>query len=152
MNVEKTYPLCIAAKAAQLKNREFRRQVENNFIPLQGCDRPSTGTGVPTGYSRRRIAQAAITKSMTLEGVSISTAASAALSFTDEGQTGRAPGELFPCGQTLLTLDAGVASVRNVFHDTPIMDVTKHGACTIIVDLNRVVEKVDTVLDSQKAN
>ena len=65
MHVEPTYPLPIAAKAAGLKYREFRRHVENDFITLQGCDRKSTGTGVPTGYSRRRILQAPSTRSRT---------------------------------------------------------------------------------------
>jgi hypothetical protein len=152
MHVEKTYPLQIAAKAAQLKSREFRRQVDNDFITLQGCDRASTGTGVPTGYSRRRILQAATMKQITPLDVSVSTASAAALTFSDEGQTGRAPGQCFDHGRTLLVLDSEGSIIKNVFHDTPWTDISKHGACVIIVDLNRVVEQVDSELNkhSQK--
>jgi hypothetical protein len=150
MRVEPTYPLPIAAKAAGLKYREFRRHVENDFITLQGCDRKSTGTGVPTGYSRRRILQAATIKSMTLNEVSISKVAAAALLFSDEGQTGRAPGELFPCGRTILVSTPDGSAVLNVFHDTPLGDLMKHGACATIVDLNRIVDQVDSILNESK--
>ena len=146
---EKTYPLPIAAKAAGLKYREFRRHIENGHIKLQGPDRVSSGTGMPTGYSRRRILQAAITKSLTLNGVKIVPAATAALSFSDKGQTGRAPGSVFPWGKSVLVVGVGPdgATVVNVFHDTTLTELSKHGACTVIVDLNRIVETVDAILN-----
>jgi hypothetical protein len=106
MNVVQTYPLHVAAKAARFNSREFRRQVNNGFIALQGCDRASTGSGDHAGYSRRRILQAATTKWVTALGVSFSTASVAALEFTDLGNINREPGELFEHGKTLLIIGA----------------------------------------------
>jgi hypothetical protein len=144
MNVIQTYPLHVAAKAARFKPRELRRQVNNGFIALQGCDRASTGSGVHAGSSRRRILQAATTKWLTDLGVSISTASAAARKFSDEGQTGRAPGELFEHGKTALILTPQGATVKNIFSDTSFSDVSSCSAC--VITLNRVVEQVDTVL------
>ncbi len=146
MNVGKTYPLRVAAEAAKYKEREFRRQVSNGFFKLRGCDRASTGSGDHIGYSRRRVLHAATTKWQTNLGVSISTASAASLKFSDEGQTGRAPGALFEYGKTILVIGPGGATVKNIFADTSLIDISDNAACTI-VDLNKVVEQVDTVLN-----
>src|SRR5216684_2685930 len=117
MNVGKTYPLRVAVEAAKYKEREFRRQVSNGFFKLRGCDRASTGSGDHIGYSRRRVLHAATTKWQTNLGVSISTASDAALKFSDEGQTGRAPGEVFEHGKSLLLVSPEGATVKNIFFD-----------------------------------
>jgi hypothetical protein len=65
MNVGSTYPLHIAAQAARMRPRELRRQVNNGFLKLQGCDRASTGSGDHAGYSLRRLLKAATMKSLT---------------------------------------------------------------------------------------
>jgi len=148
MNVGKTYPLHIAAEAAKYKEREFRRQVSNGFFELHGCDRASTGSGDHIGYSRRRVLQAATTKWLTNLGVSISTASDASLKFSDEGQTGRAPGELFKHGKTILVIGPEGATIRNIFSDTSLTDISDNAACAI-VNLNKVVESVDTVLNQE---
>jgi hypothetical protein len=144
MHVEKTYPLHIAAAAAQSKPREFRRKVDNGFLAFKGCDRASTGTGDPAGYSQRRILQAAIIKGAG-RLVSSSTASDAALKFTDEGNLGRAPGELYPHGRTVLLITPDDATVKNLFSYTSLSDVS-NSTWTVIVDLNRLAEQVSTVL------
>ena len=148
MNVGKTYPLHLAAKAAQYKEREFRRQVNNGFFKLQGCDRASAGSGDHIGYSRRRVLQAATTKWPTNLGVSISTASPAALRFSDEGQTGRAPGELFEHGKTILVIGPDGATVKNVAFDASLAEVSKRDVCTITVHLDKVVEQIEAVLNT----
>jgi DNA-binding transcriptional MerR regulator len=128
------------------------RWFDRGTIKQSRRDKASTGHGDHRQFSRNTVVQIAIARKLIELGIAAGRANDAASLFTDEGQTGRAPGELFSCGKTLLTLGPNGASVRNVFHDTPWSDLTKHGACTIIVDLNRVVEQVDSALDSQKAN
>jgi hypothetical protein len=147
MNVDKTYSLHDAAEAAQFNRREFRRQVNNGFFAFQGCDRASNGSGDHAGYSKRRILQAATAKWLTILGVAISTASDAALKFSDEGQTGRAPGELFDVGKTTLILTPEGATVRNIFHDTTFSDVCS--ACVIAVDLNLIVAQVNAALNKK---
>jgi hypothetical protein len=147
MNVVQTYPLHVAAKAARFKPREFRRQVNNGFIALQGCDRASTGSGDHAGYSRRRILQAATTKWLTALGVSFSTASAAALEFTDLGNIDREPGELFEHGKTVLLITPDDVTVKNIFPDTLFSDVSNCSACVITVDLSRVTEQVDKALN-----
>jgi len=148
MNVVQTYPLHVAAKAARFKPREFRRLVDNGFAALQGCDHISNGTGDKVGYSRRRILQAATIKWLTVLDVSTSRASRAAFEFSDVGNIGRAPGELFDHGKTILVVvGPDGATVKNIFSDTSFSDVSNCSACVITVDLNRVVEQVDTVLN-----
>jgi hypothetical protein len=94
------------------------------------------------------VLQAATTKWLTNLGVSISTASAAALKFSDEGQTGRAPGEVFQHGRTWLLIGPEGATVKSIFADTSLIDISDNTACTI-VDLNKVVELVDTVLNKE---
>jgi hypothetical protein len=91
--------------------------------------------------------QAATTKWLTALGVSFSTASAAALEFSDEGQTGRSPGELFEHGKTLLIIGPEGATVKNVFFDASWADVSS-SVCAISVDLSRVVQQVDAVLNN----
>jgi hypothetical protein len=148
MGVE-TFPLHVAAAAAQFTPKEFRRQVNNGPLKLQGCDRGSSGSGDPIGYSRRRILQAAITKRLTPLGVSPSAAARAAFQFSDEGQTGRRPGELFPNGKTLLLVSPEGATVKSVLYDAPHTDVTDRAVAAITIDLNRVAQEVDDFISKE---
>ena len=147
MNVGATYPLHTAAKAAGYRPREFRRLVDNGFAAMQGCDRTSTGTGDKAGYSRRRILQAATTKALTDLGVPTSRASHAAFQYSDVENIGRAPGKLYSHGKSLLFVSADSATVRNVFHDTSWTDITP-GTSVTIVDLNRVAERVDHLLNT----
>jgi hypothetical protein len=145
------YPLNIAALAARYKDREFRRYIDSGFFQMQRCDRASTGSGDHAGYSRRRIMQAAITKSLTNLGVSISTASAAALAFSDEGQTDRAPGELFEYGKTLLViLPDGSTTVKNVFGDASLEEISTDAACSIVVKINKIVAQVDAIIGTTK--
>jgi hypothetical protein len=148
MHVEKTYPLHVAAKAARYKEREFRRQVNNGFFRLQGCDRASSGSGDFAGYSRRRVLQAATTKCLTDLGVKISTASAAARKFSDEGQTGRAPSELFEHGKTVLVIGPGSTTVQNIFFDASLADVSKRAVSAVTVDLNQVAQQVDATINN----
>jgi hypothetical protein len=90
--------------------------------------------------------QAAITQTLNLHRVSVSYAARASFEFSDVGNIGRAPGELFGVGKTILVVRPDGATVKNIFSDTSFYDVSNCSACVITVDLNRVAEQVDTVL------
>ena len=96
--------------------------------------------------SRNRILQIAIIESLTGIGVALSAASEAALKFTDEGQAGRSPGELFEHGKTVLVIGPDGTTVKNVFFDASLADVSKRAFCVITVDLNKVVEMVDSTL------
>jgi hypothetical protein len=148
MNVNATYPLNVAARAAQMKEREFRRHVNNGFVKLQGYDRKPSGSGDRAGYSRRRILQAAIMKRVTGLGLPASIASAAALQFSDVGQTGRAAGDLFEHGKTLLIICHDGATVQNSLFDASLADVSRRGASLIIADLNKIVDQVDAALNS----
>jgi hypothetical protein len=59
---------------------------------------------------------------------------------------GRAPGESFEHGKTTLVIGPEVATVKNIFSDTSLTDISDDASC-IIVDLNKIVEQVDAVLN-----
>ena len=143
---EPTYRLPDAAKAAGYTKRKYRWRIEGGFFPTRGCDRTPNGSGSAAGYSRRHILHAATTKCLTDLGLSISVASDAALKFSDEGQTSRAPGETFAHGKSILTIGPDGATVRNFRFDAAFADVSNRGRCIIAVDLNRVADDVDAAL------
>jgi hypothetical protein len=145
MNVDATYPLSIAAKAAGFTERQIRRKRENGFLPLQRCDKPSTGSGDYAGYSRNRILQAAVMRWLAAVNVPASTASDAALKFSDEAQTGRGASECFAHGRTILAITDDGVSVLNVGYGDVLEDINR-SVCTVLIDLNRVSAQVDEIL------
>lgn len=150
MGVVTTYPLRVGARAAQIPTTTYRRWMDNKVVPLRSNDLNPGGSGQYCGLSRARILQAAITAALQKSGVSLSNAAKAALKFSDEGQTGRDPGELFKHAKTILVIGPEGATVQNVLFDATLTDVSNHGICIITVDLNRIVDSVDTILKETK--
>jgi hypothetical protein len=146
MNVDATYPLNIAAKAAGFTERQIRRKIEHGFLPLQRCDKTSTGRGDYAGYSRNRILQAAIMRWLAAVNVPASTASDAALKFSDEGQTGRAPGETFEYGKTILIITPDGTTVCNLDYSASLFDIPN--GVLIAIDLNKVVADVDAILNN----
>src|SRR6476620_10483189 len=82
MGVVKTYPLRVAAKAAQAPQRKQRRWIDTNVVPLRANKHKASGSGNRCGLSRARILQIAITEVLLKSGVSLSSAAKAAFEFS----------------------------------------------------------------------
>jgi DNA-binding transcriptional MerR regulator len=122
------------------------RWCDRGTIKQSRRDKASTGHGDHRQFSRNTIVQIAIARKLIELGISAGRANKAAAAFTDEGQTGRAPGALFSCGRTVLIISTAGARVRQTFHDTTLAEA---GTCSIILDLNWVVGSVDELL--QKA-
>ncbi len=148
MNSASTWPLRTVARAADMKPRALRQWFDTGVLKLRGNDRKSTGSGDHCGLSRQRAYQAAIVQHLNKHGVSVSRAAKAAFEFSDCGNTGRPPGELFEHGKTILILEPQGATVKNVFFAASLADISKRGVCVIVVDSNRIVEQVNTVLNN----
>jgi hypothetical protein len=150
MNVETTYPLGIAALAAQITPRKFRRWSET-VMPLRSNDVKAEGSGVYCGWSRNRVLQAAITQSLLKGGASLYNAAQAALQFSDQSNLTRPAGELFPMGKTYLVFGSdSPATVVNLDFDVRFSDLASRGASVTRVDLNAIVDQVDAVLNKSK--
>jgi hypothetical protein len=146
------YSMPVAVKAAQFPSLvEWRRQVFNGPIKLRNCDRETTGSGIPVGYSRRRILQAAIVRKLIPLGVTNRAAGRCALAFTDEGTSERAAGQLYPHGKTILCVSAQGAKVLNAMFDVTLADATDREVAAITIDLNQVVAQVDAVLNNESA-
>ncbi len=105
-------------------------------------DKLSCGSGDPHLKSFATIAQYFIVKKLTQLSVSPKDAARAARKFTDEGQPGRKPSELFEHFKTVLVVTEEGASVLNAGFDAKITDVTGHSDCAVIVDLNSIVKSL----------
>ena len=141
-----TWPLGIAACAAQTSTRTIRRWLDNGVIKLRrGQDVIANGSGSYCGLSRNRILQIALTQQLLATGMSRSRAASAALVFTDTGDEQRAPGELYPFGKTLLVVDR-TPQVINADFDARLTDLMPLSPCAIVVDCARITTCVDEVL------
>jgi hypothetical protein len=96
------------------------------------------------------VIQIAITLECSRLGVAPSRGAKAAFAFSDRGSAGRAIGELFPLGTTLLVgLATGENKVVNVPPDLSINDVLSKDASAFIVNCNSVVAKVTEKLSKQ---
>jgi hypothetical protein len=145
-----TWPLRTVALAASMKPRALRQWLDCKVMTLQGPDRKSTGHGDHCGLSRQRAYQAAIVQHLNKLGMSVSRAAAAAFEFSDRGNLGRQPGQLFEHGKTVLSISADGATVKNVFFDVSHSDVTDRAVAAITIDLHKVVETVDKILESNK--
>jgi hypothetical protein len=145
MTSAQTWRLRDVAQAAEMKPRALRQAFEIGALKLSGTDRKSTGSGSYVGISKPRAYQAAIMKHLHRSGLSIPHAARAAFEFSNVGNIDRAPGKCFEHGKTVLILTPQGATVRNIYPDTSFSEVSS-SACVIYVDLNRVVEQVNTVL------
>jgi hypothetical protein len=121
------------------------RWFDRGTIKQSRRDKASTGHGDHRQFSRNTVVQIAIARKLIELGIAAGRANKYAAVFTDEYQTGRSSGELFPCGKTFLIVGPEGAFVRNAFHDTLLSDVSKDGVC-MIVELNRVVEYVNSIL------
>src|ERR1700681_4623748 len=106
-----TWPLRVVAQAADMKPRALRQCFEIGALKLSGQDRRSTGSGSNIGLSKPRAYQAAVTKHLNRLGLSIPVAARMAFEFSDIGNIGRAPGNLFDHGKTLLIVGPKGATV-----------------------------------------
>lgn len=146
MTSAETWSLRSVAQAVDMNPRALRQCFEIGALKLTGKDKKSTGSGSYIGLSRARAYQAAITKHLNRLGLSIPHAARIALEFSDLGNIGRAPGELYGHGKTILAIGPDGPVVRNFFADTTLSDVSNSTACLITVNVNRVVEQVDAVL------
>jgi hypothetical protein len=142
-----TWRLRTVAQAADMNPRALRQAFEIGALKLSGNDKKSSGSGSYIGLSRPRAYQAAVMKHLHRAGLSIPRAAQMAAEFSDVGNIGRAPSELYDHGRTILVVGPEGATVRNIFSDTSFADVSNCSACLITVDLNKVVQQADTVLN-----
>jgi hypothetical protein len=149
MSVGTTYPLNTGSKAARTADRKIRRWIDSNVTPIRANDLKAAGSGSRVGLSRNRILQIAVTQALLKNGVSLSRAAKAALEFSDYGNNGRAAGQVFPRGKTVLVLSSNSAAVCNLDFSTSIFEMSNDGV-TICIDLNRISESVDAVLNNFK--
>jgi hypothetical protein len=150
MTSAQTWRLREVADAAQMKSRALRQCFQINALKLNGMDKPSGGSGQPVGLSRHRAYQAATMKHLHTMGLSIPNAARLAFEFSDVGNIGRAPGELFKTGKTVLVVGPDGTSVKNIFAATSFSDAINCSPCFITVNLNQIVEQVDAVLNARK--
>jgi hypothetical protein len=144
-----TWPLRTVALAADMKPRALRQWLDTRVMTLRGNDRKSTGHGDHCGLSRQRAYQAAIVQHLNKLGMTVSRAANAALEFTDCGNTGRAAGELYEHGKTMLLISPDGTTVKNLSYDAMLTDISNRAFCAITVDLNQIVEHVDFVLNNE---
>jgi hypothetical protein len=141
-----TWPLGIAANAANTTPRTIRRWMDNGVIKLKrGQDVIANGSGSYCGLSRNRILQIALTQDLIATGMSRSRAASAAVVFTDKGNAERAPGALYPFGKTLLVVDSD-PHVINADFDARLSEIIPLSPCAIVVDCARITATVDETL------
>jgi hypothetical protein len=151
MTSAQTWRLRDVADAAQMKPRALRQCFEIGALKLNGLDKPSGGSGQPVGLSRHRAYQAAAMKHLHNNGLSIPHAARIAFQFSDVGSMGRPPGSVFEHGRTVILVGPDGASIKNIFAATSFSDVISNcSPCFIAVDMNKIVEAVNTVLNERK--
>lgn len=146
----KHYPASVASKATGTPLKRIQSYLERNQIQLQPCDIHSPGSGLSRGYSMRRLLQIAITTQLTHIGVSASRASKAAYEFSDRANVGRAPGELFSQGRTLLVgLGYGQNKVFHIAPDQTLDDVIPREGASFVLDCGWVVKTLKKNLDIQ---
>jgi hypothetical protein len=143
------YTLGIAANAAGMTPRTYRRLIDTNILPLRCNDLKSQGSGDYIGLSRNRILQAATTQYLHESlHISLSAAAQAALTFSDESQPGRAAGDCFAIGKTLLVVRPTGTVVINPQFGADSTDLADDCFGCTFVDCGKIAKQVDTILNT----
>jgi hypothetical protein len=143
----KTYTAEAVADATGASPSTLQRYVQK-ITPFQPCDGQSRGSGDKRLYSTRRVIQTAITLECARLGISPSRGGKAAFNFSDRGSAGRAIGELYPLGTTLLVgFPTGESKVINVPPDLTLPDVLSTDGAVFIINCNNVVAKVTEKLN-----
>jgi DNA-binding transcriptional MerR regulator len=111
------------------------------------------GTGRPRTFTRDDIIRVALVAELVRLGVSVSEAAKAAATFSDDAGADRDAAELFPNGRTVLIVDADGARVINVEVPRETFDAAMNATygetrAVIAVVVNTVVARVDAGLAS----
>ena len=143
MTNARTWRLRDVAAAVQMQPRALRQCFEIGALKLSGEDVRSSGSGHFVRLSKPRAYQAGTMKQLHRLGLSIPHAARMAFTFSDEGNIGRKPGELFDHGMTILSVDQNGATVKNLFSFS---EAT--GACVAFVRMNEIVDQVNIALDN----
>jgi hypothetical protein len=143
----KTYTAAVAAEASGASASTLQRYA-NHHLRFQPCDGESRGSGDKRQYSTRRVIQTAIMVECSRLGISAARAERASFEFSDRGNSGRAVGELFPLGRTVLMgLADGQSKVINIPPDLTIADVLSSDGAAFIIDCGNVVAKVTKELN-----
>jgi hypothetical protein len=133
---------------------QLSQWLDRGVIKLGEGDLDSNTSGVARQFSRSRVYQVAIAYDLTGTGVNATIAAKAASVFVDQGQPGRAAGELFASGKTMLVHTSGGTRIVNS-HDGDGFGVALHVAygdvSNVIVDCGALVARVDTALSGSRA-
>jgi hypothetical protein len=138
-----TYLAAVAAEAAGVSASDLQRYANQGHLTFQPCDGESRGSGDKRQYSTRRVIQTAIISECRRLGISPSRAGRAAFEFSDRGSPGRAVGEIYPLGRTVLMgLADGQSKVINIPPDLTIADVLTNDGAAWIIDCGNVVAKV----------
>jgi hypothetical protein len=142
-----TYRAAIVAEATGASVATLIRYGKEN-TKLQPCDKRANGSGAL--YSTRRVMQIALTVECSRLGIAPSRGGKAAFEYSDRGNPGRAVGELYPIGATLLVgFPNGQNKVINIPPDKSISDVLSDDSAVFIVNCNHVVAKVTDKLSKK---
>ena len=127
-------------RATHVSATTLSRWLDRRAIVLGPDDIDARSSGTPRLFSRTRAIHIAIVHALAERGVGVSVASRAAAHFTDQGQDGRAPGELFAQGPTTLIVGKDSARVINGVAATDGNDVM------LSVDIGALVARVDRAL------
>lgn len=127
-----------------------------NWLDRRIVEVPAYGSGSQRRFSRDDVVRVALIAELTRLGVSVSEAAHAAATYSDDAGSDRDASELFPSGRTLLIIDADGARVINV--DVPreqfesaMAAVYSETRAALVVSVNTVVAQVDAALEAGHA-
>ena len=143
-----TWRLRDVADAVGMSARALRQAFDLGALRLSGDDKRATGSGSRVGLSINRAYDAAIMKQLNNLGLSLPVAAKAAEEFTNVGNSNRKPGQLFEHGTTSLLITQHGTTVKNTFSDADVLAFP----CAIFVNVNAIVDHIDSALIPKKAS
>lgn len=144
------YSAGVVAKATDTPLPTIQRYKQQGLVRLQSCDVPSSGSGDKCGYSERRAIQIALVTELNKIGVVPSRAAKAAFDFSDNGNLGRAVGQLYQLGTTyLIGLPDEQTQIVTVPPDLSIADLLPRVGAAFVINCNQIVATVIGKLETQ---
>jgi hypothetical protein len=152
--IQKMFRNADVVRATGLPPRVLSDWLDRGVIVLGRDDVDAAGSGSPRQFSRRRVNQIALTVELSRAGLPASLAAQAAAAFTDAPSPGRAAGDLFANGETLLIHGAAgsrviAAHTRDDFAAAA-TDFSSNPGGMVVINVGAVLGRVDAALGTNK--
>jgi hypothetical protein len=145
---EKFLKLGGLSRVTKVSRATLAHRLDRGTFKSSRRDKRSQGSGQHREFCRDTIIGIAIAQKLIELGISASRANAAASLFTEHGQRGRAAGEPFSLGRTILVIRPTGPIILNPQFDAEFSELADYGIAFVAVDCGKTCNEVDEALNT----